>query len=192
MTGVSIRATIRDGELLAALQGLVGRMERPEGFYRNVGEHMLRSTRRNFEQEQAPDGRQWAPLRPSTVRKRGAKGPILTLKGDLRGSVSYAATPEGVTIGTGAIYAAIHQLGGRIEREGAIREVRFRVDRRGERLRDGRGLLRFAGRRQRAASELAVVRPYAIDIPARPFLGVSADDERAILAIAARWLATDD
>lgn len=183
MTGVSLTATIDDREVLGTLMGLVGRMERPEGFTKNVGEHMLRSTRRNFQDQKAPDGTPWAPLARSTVRKRGSATPILTLKGYLRGSINYQASAERVTIGTAAVYAAIHQLGGRIEREGRIAEITQERD-------EATGKLgRFARRgAQGAVASQVQVGPYHIDIPARPFLGVSAADQVAILRIAKAWL----
>lgn len=184
MTGVSLTATIDDREILGALMDMVERMDRPEGFYRNVGEHMLRSTRKNFQDQKAPGGTPWKPLAKSTVRKRKSASPILTVKGYLRGSINYAATPQGVTIGTAAIYAAIHQLGGRIERDGRFGEVwRDRDPETGK-----RGNL-FARRGAKgAAPELVAIGPHHIDIPARPFLGVSAEDEKAILRIAKAWL----
>jgi phage virion morphogenesis protein len=186
MTGVSITATLTDEEALARLGELVARMERPEGFYRNVGEHMVDvSVAGAFDQERAPDGAPWAPLAPSTVRKRKAAGPILRLRGHLRGSISYRVEAEGVRIGTPSPYAAIHQLGGRIEREPRQGVVRF--------ARNAKSGRRFVSRRHKGHVEQTVqVGAYVIEIPARPFLGVSAADEARILRLAEIWLVAHD
>jgi phage virion morphogenesis protein len=127
-----------------------------------IGEHLRRSTEDNFKNERAPDGTRWKPLKvqsyhlgyklrkkKATHTKRGmltaafsrylAGRKILTESSELRDSIHYTAGRSSLAIGSGKVYAAIHQLGGK------------------------------AGRGKK------------VTIPARPYLGVSLADRRAIL-----------
>ena len=110
---------------------------------------MVQSTRARFRAEVDPEGSPWAALSPAYARgKRGRK--ILQglgFRGGLIATIVWQLDGERVVIGTNRKYAAIHQFGGRI------------VPRRGK-------LLDFLlGGRPVFAKR--------VDIPARPFLGVS-------------------
>ncbi|GAA0300426.1 phage virion morphogenesis protein [Rhodovulum strictum] len=157
MTGVTMTVTVDDLEARERLRALVERIENPEGFYGHVGEIIVQSTKRNFQSESAPDGTPWAAHAPSTIRQRIRRGqvPITKLRRNGFGQTLYNqlnARPlaEGVTVGTPMPYGAIHQLGGTIRRE----------------ARSGR----LFGR------ENVSVQAYTTTIPARPYLGLSADD----------------
>ena len=56
----------------------------------------------------------WKPLKPATVKQRGASGPILNRRGGrgLVGSVTSHILGDTVFIGSNLVYAAIHQFGG--------------------------------------------------------------------------------
>ncbi|RLB68617.1 MAG: phage virion morphogenesis protein [Deltaproteobacteria bacterium] len=84
-----------------------------------IGEHLRRSTEENFAGEHAPDGTPWKPLsaRYRKWKEKHGKGrKILTESSELRGSVHYDAEPHRMIIGSGKVYAAIHQLGGKAGR----------------------------------------------------------------------------
>ncbi|TCM84792.1 phage virion morphogenesis protein [Rhodovulum steppense] len=169
MTGVTMAVTIDDLEAQERLRTLVERMDNPAGFYKQVGEEIVQSTQRNFASESAPDGTPWAAHAPSTIRQRIRRGqvPITKLRRNgfgqtLYNSLNARPSAEGVTVGTPMPYGAIHQLGGTIRRE----------------ARTGR----LFGR------ENVSVRAYTITIPARPYLGLSAEDEEAIIELADAWL----
>jgi len=103
--------------------------------WQQVGEHMLRSTDKNFDAEGRPD--RWKPLsrqtwisraggRRKSFTKRGKtsarlrrtvdRGKILTRSARFRRSVTYAATNRGVKWGSNLIYAAIQHFGGKAGR----------------------------------------------------------------------------
>ena len=79
---------------------------------RDIGEHVLTSTRDRFDSQTAPDGTPWEPLSDDTKRrKKRNKDKILTLDGDLRGNLAYRAGRDSVEIGSPSVYAGTHQFG---------------------------------------------------------------------------------
>jgi phage virion morphogenesis protein len=117
MTGISYKATIDDADMREKLATLIERMQHTEGFYKNVGEHLLNSVKDNFENESAPDGTRWKTLSQVTRDKRSKKygnAPVTILRasGDLMNSINMQASSDDARIGSSLIYAAIHQLGG--------------------------------------------------------------------------------
>lgn len=126
----------------------------------------MRSNQQNFDREQASDGTPWAPLAPSTIRRREKKGQvpikILTATKALNASVLYQIEGDALRVGSGLPQAAIHQLGGTINRP----------------ARTGRAFGR----------DSVSIPAYTITMPARPYLGVSAEDETIIIELADEWL----
>lgn len=117
MTGISYKATIDDADMREKLAALIGKMQRSEGFYKNVGEHLLNSVKDNFENESAPDGTRWKTLSSATRDQRSKKygnAPVTILRasGDLMNSINMQASNDDARIGSSLVYAAIHQLGG--------------------------------------------------------------------------------
>lgn len=116
MTGISYKTTIDDAHMRAKLEELIDRMENPEGFYKNVGEHLLNSVGDNFDNEESPEGEKWKTLSDVTVGRREAAGhgpiPILRVSGALRGSINSQVSSEDVRIGSSLVYAAIQHFGG--------------------------------------------------------------------------------
>lgn len=123
-----------------------------------IGEHLVSSTIRRFNEQRGPDGTPWPPLAASTVlgeirrsdrtrkgalRKRSQarlmRRKILIRTARLRNSISYRVQGTEIAVGTNVIYGRIHQLGGE------------------------------AGSKTRR-----------VLIPARPFLGISDDDLRYV------------
>lgn len=155
MTGISYTATIDDADMAAKLEALMDRMENREGFFKNVGEHLLVSVAENFENEQSPQGDPWQRLSPVTLGRRlkqygNAPVTILRASGALAGSINYRPSNDDVRVGSGLVYAAIQHHGG-----------------------DSKGYMKGAV------------------IPARPYLGMSAEDEEAVVEIAEDWLAVE-
>ncbi|HBF31654.1 phage virion morphogenesis protein [Rhizobium sp.] len=154
MTGISYKATIDDADMREKLAALIAKMQRAEGFYKNVGEHLLNSVKDNFEAETAPDGTRWKALSQATRDLRSKKygnapTTILRASGDLMNSINMQASGTDVRIGSSLVYAAIHQFGG------------------------------DAGRGNK------------VNIPARPYLGLSAADEEEVVAIAEEWMSVE-
>lgn len=88
-----------------------------------------------------------------------------------------------VEVGTNKVYAAIHQFGGTIEKYAQSRQIYRRYDKRSGALGN-----RFVSRSKSNFATWHEIKEHTIDIPARPFLGVSADDEAEFDAIARDWL----
>lgn len=83
-----------------------------------LAEDFLAINTRQFDSEGGNSGH-WAPLAPSTVKKRGAAHPILNEHGDLRASLTKAdakgavrtVEPHELFVGTDIDYAQYHQTG---------------------------------------------------------------------------------
>lgn len=88
-----------------------------QSFWASVGAYMQRQTiTERFDKEQSPDGKRWATLAPATVMRRILKHRSMTYRilqdtGELRRSIAYEATKNGVRIGSKLKYARTHQFG---------------------------------------------------------------------------------
>jgi phage virion morphogenesis protein len=157
MSGVTV--TVDTAEVTAALDRLVKLGADPSPALKNVGVHLVQSTQERFQQEKAPDGSAWPALDPDY--RAGKRGPGILreagMRGGLMGSITWSLQGQRLTVGTNKVYAAIHQFGGTIKPKTQPALI-FRIG----------GRLAFA--RQ-------------VTLPARPFLGVSAEDAAEIQAI---------
>ena len=107
-----IDITVDDRELRTLLQALQARLGDLTPAFRDMGEHLLNSTRARFRAQTAPDGSPWAALSPGyRAAKKKNKDKILTLQGRLRGLLTYQASQDALRIGTPLIYGATHQFG---------------------------------------------------------------------------------
>jgi phage virion morphogenesis protein len=149
----------------------------------DIGEYLLRSTRDRAAQEKAPDGTPWAPLSPRYKRFKDKKRPgVPKLKFDfhmLGDQFSQQVAGDTLLVGTNAKYGAIHQFGGDIDRPARSTEVFFK------RERDGTVGNRFVSRRKSNFAQRVTLPAYKITMTARPWLGLSREDETEVLAIAA-------
>ncbi len=134
-------------------------LKHPRKLMNILGAVLESSTRRRFRKGVGPDGKAWT--QSARVRENGGK--TLLLSGRLRDSITHDADDRQTEVGSNLIYAAIHQVGGVI------------------RAKNG-GMLRFQipglGWRQVAQ----------VTIPARPYLGVSAEDRTELSAQVTRYI----
>lgn len=139
-----------------------------------IGEELLESTERRWQEGVAPDGTPWAPNSPATLaayKKRGQRVDPRPLFGPnvsgvpLRRTVFHTYGRDYVELGTNAIQAAVMQFGAK---KGAF----------------GSYQVNLGGRSVTASI------PWG-DIPARPFLGLSEQDEANILSLVAEYLDPD-
>ena len=182
-----IRIVVKDEAVNAALADLSRKVSDLSPVMKVIGEYMVRSTENRFSRQgPAPDGSPWKPLAASTLKRK--KHPkILTESGALRGDIHYQLLgTHGVAIGTtGRIpYAAIHQLGGTIAHKARMGVLAFG--------KKGGFLSRKDAGRRKTAVRVAFARygERQTRIPARPFLGVSAQDSGQIVGIINRYLTT--
>lgn len=122
----------------------------PTGLNKKIGEVLVSSTKKRFEDEKGPDGTAWKKSR----RVESGGGQTLSEKGRLKGSINYQANATGVEIGTNVIYAGVHQKGMEIKPKKA-KFLRFQIG----------GVW---------------ARKKKVVIPKRPFLGIDDDDMEEI------------
>lgn len=130
--------------------------ESPRPIFDAIGQYGESSTRLRFKKGIGPDGARWKP----SARAQASGGQTLVQKGQhggLLGSITHRADNNSAEWGSNKIYAGIHQLGGEI-RPRTAKSLRFQVG-------------------GRWVSTRRVV------MPARPFLGVNAEDGREIQAV---------
>jgi phage virion morphogenesis protein len=167
---LAINVEFDDRQVREALK----RLERAGGnlkpAFQDIGEYLLISHRERFDKEQAPDGTPWEPLADSTLRRKMLKG-VRRGKGQKRKTLT---TSQGTKAG------AIN----------ALARGKIMVERG-----DLRDLLRYQA--SGAGLQLGTDRIYgathqfgdpARNIPARPFLGLSDQDQVEIMAILERHL----
>lgn len=150
----SIRVST-DGDTDKLLEKLNGIAELDKEDINNALAEALRTgTQERFENGTAPDGRAW----PRTIRG----GQTLVRTAALKNSVNTRANAQGAEVGTNLIYAATHQFGA------AGRTIRARK----------KPFLKFqiGGRWIRK-------KQVTVNIPARPFLGISDSDRQNIREI---------
>jgi phage virion morphogenesis protein len=171
VSGAFIEFRIDDAEIKQLIEGLSYRLKSMRPAMNLVGEIVVESVQRNFEQRRSPKGDQWKPVSPDYAAWKGRKGydpgNILILHNILMKSIHRKATETEVRVGTNIVYAAIHQFGGPIKK--ATRPTRST-------MRNARE--HFAAR--------VLSRPTIM--PARPYLGVRDDDWPKIRAAILNYL----
>ena len=172
-----------EGNLKAALDELTSRLEDQTPAWLGIGEVLVNSTKQRFATGKAPDGTPWAPNKPATIeafvrsysgirtKKRkpnakakriaGNKRPLIGRGRTLSQTINYKADKNSVEVGSPQIYAATHQFGAKQGEFGSA-DGAYQFD------------SKTGGTKVRK-----IPLPFG-DIPARPFLGVSSDDEQAI------------
>ncbi|MDI9407696.1 MAG: phage virion morphogenesis protein [Candidatus Pacebacteria bacterium] len=140
--------TVNDEQVLTALRNLAAKGVNMQPLFRDIGETLMESTKQRFETSTAPDGSRWAANSAVTIaaqlanhsktrNKNGslsAKGRLivankkpLVSSGVMADTIRYAASGDGVSIGTNRFSseitggAAVLQFGtGRAGRGGAV------------------------------------------------------------------------
>ncbi|MCL6612626.1 MAG: phage virion morphogenesis protein [Peptococcaceae bacterium] len=143
-----IKATGDWSRLKDSLHRLAGMSFR--AIHKDIGEHLVTSTKDRFKTETAPDGTRWT----QSIRARNEGGQTLTDSAILKNSVAYTARPDRVEVGTNDKRAGTHQFGCTIRPKRA-KHLQFRVGKRW-------------------------VRKKEVQIPKREFMGINEDDQAAI------------
>lgn len=114
---MAVELTYDTRELQQVLKGLIKRMGSAEPAMEVIGETVLASIQRNFEEGGRPE--KWQDLAGPTKKQREKEnkwpGQILVKSGTgggLLGSIHYDTEPDKVIWYAGQIYAAIHHFGG--------------------------------------------------------------------------------
>ncbi len=153
---VSITVTIDSLQVRQAFSRLTRLMADTTPVMRAIGTGLIAGTHDRFQAGVDPGGAPWAKLNPQyAFTKRGAG--ILresAMAGGLMGSIAMQAGRDNVVVGSNKIYAAVHQFGATITPKSGPHLV-----------------FKLGGR---------LVKARSVTIPARPYLGVSADDRQMI------------
>lgn len=142
-------------EIQQRLGGLVEAFGDLKPLMQDFGVYLETATGLRFEDEEAPDGAKWQ----QSARAREDGGKTLTDTAQLKGSIHSIAGRDRVEVGSNKIYAGIHQFGGTI------------------RAKSDRGLA-FT-----LPGKLGFRRVMEVEMPARPFLGLSSEDEAELIAL---------
>jgi len=163
---IAVKYSIEDLEAKTELKHLKKRLTQPEKALKSCGLVLLRSIAQNFKAGGRPV--RWRPSKRALAKK----GQTLRKSGDLKNSITMSVGGNKLTVGTNKKYAAIHQLGGKIDKNVTVRQ-HYRVMTRafGKPI-DGRKVL--VRQHQRKMDTY---------IPARPFLKIQDADWRIIKRI---------
>jgi len=180
MAGTHFTVHVDDAEVQARLEAMA--QAKTGDLMPKLGQYLQDSAQNRFRTQRKPDGEKWEELNPRYAqRKERNKNKVLTLNGYLRSWIRHQPVDANtVEVGTNTPYAAIHQFGGTITQNPQSRTVRYRST-------AGRAL--FAGKNDTGATERRVTRSaYQVNMPARPFLGISAIDETKIKDTVQDWI----
>jgi phage virion morphogenesis protein len=157
---LAVRVSISDDSpVVAALNRLALDRGNKADLFNEIGINLVENARLRFTDQEAPDGTPWEP----SLRVKLQGGDTMRDKGILLASLTHAVLPEGVEYGTNVAYAPTLHFGATIQASAAP-YLTFRVP--------GGGW----------AKKKEVV------IPARPFIGLSTEDEELVTDIIANFL----
>jgi phage gpG-like protein len=170
VSGAALEFRLNDAELKRRAGEIGSDLARARGartrrLMENIAAHGIASTMRRFEKGEGPGGVRW----PLSLRALMEGGQTLVKSGRLRDSFGVEVTDASAEWGTNVEYGGIHQFGGRTA-------PHVIVPKRAKAL----GIPGIGPRKK--------VNHPGSDIPARPFLGLDAADEAAIVDIADSWL----
>lgn len=161
MSGLSINITSADlAEAERRLKKLLGAMVDKSPLMATLAGYLEFSTRDRFSTQTGPDGQRWAP----SIRAQLSGGATLTDNGILLGSIGRAHGQDFAAAGTNDQRARLLHFGGVVKAKG--------------------GALAF-----KLPGALGMRLVKSVTIPGRPFFGASDEDQAAIPAIIARYLA---
>ncbi len=169
---------------LAVVNEAAAGLADPAPMLRDIGEYLLIAHDQRFASQASPDGTPWQALSPRYLkRKKKNQDKILVLDGFLKNTLRYQVNNNELLFGTNRIYGAIHHLGGTIDIAARSQQAYFRQDGRSGNV----GNL-FVNKKRSNFAQWVTIGAYTIQIPARPWLGISDDENYAIAGIAMRYL----
>lgn len=144
-----------------ALGKLLQAIDRPQPMLHKIGQDLAESTMHRFATGKAPDGAPWKGKERTTreANPYTSSKPLIGETKALSTTIRHQVAGHSIMIGSGQEYAAVHQFGAKA---GSLWQGR---DKRGRRAKSPWG-----------------------DIPARPYLGLSPQDEKTILDIVHEYL----
>jgi len=158
MSGATLRAEFDGDQARRAVRALALAGRDPSVLLKPVATVLVRGTRDRMAREMDPEGNPWEPLQPWYAElKRSSR--MLKESGALEGSIVYEVSGRELAIGSKLPYSAVHQFGAVIEPVNGPLLIFHTAD----------------GHAWGAATQVFV--------PARPYLGISEDDERHVMDV---------
>jgi phage virion morphogenesis protein len=180
MAGAMLNVEVDDSRSGAALAELAERLENLRVPLKDIAEYLHQSTDERFRKQVSPDGTPWAPLAASTIaRKKSSQ--ILRQDGFLQDTMRHRISGNGLEFGTDRVYGGIHQNGGKIEQGARSQQVYFKH-------KNGEVGNRFVKKRQSNFAQWVTRGATSTEMPARPYLGLSSEDDNEIFAIVSEYL----
>ena len=124
-----------------------------------ISQLLRSSTVQRFKTQQAPDSQRWK----QSIRAEREGGKTLVQTGRLRNSIHTKSDETGLAVGTNTIYASTHQLGA----QGRSITIKAKTS---------KGLVFMINGKWIRKKQVTV----HVNIPARPFLGISKEDMQDI------------
>ncbi|MDH1211131.1 phage virion morphogenesis protein [Pseudomonas chengduensis] len=169
---------------LAVVNEAAAALADPAPMLRDIGEFLLIAHDQRFASQASPDGTPWQALSPAYLkRKKKNRDKILVLDGFLKNTLRYQVSNNELLFGTNRIYGAMMHFGGSIDVAARSQQAYFRQD-----GKTGDVGNQFVSKRKSNFAQWVTIGGYTIQIPARPWLGISDDDNYAIAGIATRYL----
>ena len=167
-----IAITIDDREVLAALGRLRVRVGNMKPAMEEIGEHLTETTKRRFETSTAPDGSSWASNAQATILAH-----LGIHKGNFTKSGKISAKGAGRAMSKRPLIGESRSLMSTIHYNAGSQSVEIGSP------------MKYAAMQQFGGSKASFPHLWG-DIPARPFLGFSDDDQRSIIELISRYLST--
>lgn len=165
MPGTSIRL---DGDVSALLRRMRSYSEIDrKNLNAALAETARESTLERFRQSRDPDGKKWK----TSIRAESTGGRTLIDTAQLRNSIKSYYDDKGFAVGTNAKHGSTHQFGAK------DRTIRAKTTR---------------GLRFQVGGKWVTKQQVKVDIPARPFLGLSSEDMEEIKATVEEFIGGED
>lgn len=183
MAGSLIEITLDSATVTEALSHAVEALDNPRPLFANIREYLLQAHQKRFAAQTAPDGTPWEPLSPRyRAKKKYNQNRILVLRGYLKNLLRGDINDNGVTFGTDRPYGAIHQFGGTIKHQARASTLHFRQNA------DGSVGNRFVKKSKSNFAQDVNIGAHQVEMPARPWLGLSSEDENYLLELTQHYL----
>ncbi|MFF3704993.1 phage virion morphogenesis protein [Pseudomonas qingdaonensis] len=180
MAGAMLDVVIDTSVVGRELELLIERLGSLRTPLNDVAEYLYQTVDNRARRQIGPDGSPWAPLSPRTLaRKKGNK--TLRESGALLDTLRHQVSNEELEFGTDRPYGAIHQFGGKIEHAARSQQVYFK---------EKGGVVgnRFVKKSRSNFAQWVSHGARSVQMPARPYLGLSGEDETEVLVIVAAYL----
>ncbi|WP_180113383.1 phage virion morphogenesis protein [Acinetobacter sp. YH12073] len=182
MSGVAITIEA-DGEsaVMQALERLSNFDQTKPALFEKIGNAVVSNIRNRWGSGEGLEGK-WRLS--GRVRREG--GTTLRKNSHLLDSMTYNVIPNGVEIGTDKAYGAIHHFGGEIHYEARMRRTYFRQNQR-------TGLVgnKFVRKARSNFMQESMSKAYKVNMPRRPFLGLTESDELQVMDLIVEHLTND-